>query len=911
MAISTLLKSKTLYVLMLCMSLCLGACKEDVPIEEPKPLFDKSLLIGEWRATTVETQSPDGGIVVTTDLDNNYENLWDMAWFEATEDHIRLMNYEHVVLHSYDLVNSCIILKDWDINYELESITSDEMKVKCTGDSVALTTYKRVVREPINGSVLLGEWIATKIDKRGDEITDEATIKGELEGLYRVVMSEEALTMVSTNVTYPYTLRGGYLDITLPNKQLSAVVESAVKDGIVVNCAGILILYEPLQKSSQIISGVAEKGPFVSGSTVDIEVLAADLSGAGKVYNTEVDDNLGGYHYECSEPIDAFVELKAHGYFFNEVQGSLSGGALTLRSLVGVNGNARVNINVLTHLKAARIKKLVSSGLDFSAASERAQREVLGIFGLGSVVKRSVEAISMADGTADAAALIATSALLLMNRSEAELTSYLADITSHFGNSGTLSDDVEAQLVLDKAELAKMLAGVEQNVIGKYASLGKTVTVKELRHYVDWDGDGVAGNEVLKDGESVRVDPSVIDVPNEGGSYAVHIDSPIAIYLALQTADDSENDTVHIVPGVPDGDTRVWAQRSSNGAVVNYDCELDGDTLYIDVQPLESAVDATAVIALCDYVGNEVATIELRQAAKAQHARIEFAAHYINNATRAIGASYDGVDKIPCFTVYGGQRDKDGNMTIFEGADIVNSGDGLWNYAYVDEELYWAPQSVYNFSAVVNATSVVMDESSGVIDEICFTTDGATDLLYATESVTTYDDVSHQERVSFEFSHLLSKVVVKVKNNVGNSAITCKVSNIRFVGVNADGVYAPSSVAWEYVGDKTIDVEFGNASSQDCDNAPAEHIGYGDTLASNYSRMLIPGTQHFTITYDYALCYGEATSYEGSVSLNVNNITLKAGCSYVFGFVIDQDMSSPDLTVTMLDSYHEIEIEEY
>ena len=119
---------------------------------------------------------------------------------------------------------------------------------------------------------------------------------------------------------------------------------------------------EPFEPQTYDIQGKVEKGPFISGSTLSIQPMDSKLQVLGSVYNTAITDDLGNFMLGSKEFSTPYAEFMANGYFFNEVKGDLSNGTLTLRALVDLQDNTTVNVNLLTHLKYARIKNLVSSG---------------------------------------------------------------------------------------------------------------------------------------------------------------------------------------------------------------------------------------------------------------------------------------------------------------------------------------------------------------------------------------------------------------------------------------------------------------------------------------------------------------------------------------------------------------------
>ncbi|MBR5848333.1 MAG: hypothetical protein IKY69_02550, partial [Bacteroidaceae bacterium] len=309
-----------------------------------------------------------------------------------------------------------------------------------------------------------------------------------------------------------------------------------------------------------------------------------------------------------------YAEFMANGYFFNEVKGELSNGTLTLRALVDLENNTTTNVNILTHLKYSRIKNLVTSGKTFDKANAQAQKELLTAFGLSNFCDKEVSSFSIIAGTDESAALIAISSLLLMERSEAAFTEYLSKLSTDFGKNGSFSQENKKQIEADKKELAEKLDDIKENIVERYESLGIDVKVKNLAYFVDWNNDGQAGNEILKEGEKVNIENSVIEVPNEGGTYNIKIESPIQLFLKSK----EQPDTLIIVS--PSTSTNVYINiyegYDETDKEIGYEKSFDGNILNIKVSALQSLNDKSKSINLYDCMGNIAATITINQKGK-------------------------------------------------------------------------------------------------------------------------------------------------------------------------------------------------------------------------------------------------------------------------------------------------------
>ena len=375
------------------------------------------------------------------------------------------------------------------------------------------------------------------------------------------------------------------------------------------------ITTEPFTPQTYDIQGKVEKGPFISGSSISIQPMDAKLQVLGSVYNTVITDDLGNFILGNKEFSTPYAEFMANGYFFNEVKGELSNSTLTLRALVDLTNSTTINVNILTHLKYARVKNLVLSGTHFDKANSQAQKELFEAFGLSSLTDKEVSSFSIISGTDESAALIAISSLLLSDRSEAALTEYLSRLSADFGKNGKFSENIKTQIAIDKNKLVQHLSNIKDNIIERYNELGIEITVKELAHYVDWDNDGRAGNEILKANECVNLTKSKIAVPNEGGKFSIQISSPITIYLKPQIGTENLD-----VPS-----SNVSDNYFGNGLYEGYDdsnftddeiiCEnrIENNTLYISVSSLQSKANKNKTINLYDFIGNIVASVHLTQ----------------------------------------------------------------------------------------------------------------------------------------------------------------------------------------------------------------------------------------------------------------------------------------------------------
>ena len=363
---------------------------------------------------------------------------------------------------------------------------------------------------------------------------------------------------------------------------------------------------DEIMPQSYNISGVVEKGPFVRGSTISIQPLNEKMQSLGTLYNTTIKNNAGEFSFGSQEFLMPYAELTADGYFFNEIKGELSAGILRLRSVVNLSNSSTINVNILTHLKYPRILNLISQGATFEQANKQAQMELLSAFGLQKyAAKADASQFSITKGDDGAAVLTAISILILGDRSEAQITEYLALLSDEFGRDGKFSTQSMKTIESDRNKIHKKLHDVEENIINRYSELGQEVSVKVLSQYFVWNSDGEAGNELLKEGESVKLSEQNIVVPKDGGKYQITINSPIPLYLEPLVESDE------LIFGIAIGQLRLYEE----GADVGMICEtvLDENVLNIDVAESRCRGKLSTMINLYDCVGNIVATLDLSQ----------------------------------------------------------------------------------------------------------------------------------------------------------------------------------------------------------------------------------------------------------------------------------------------------------
>ena len=93
------------------------------------------------------------------------------------------------------------------------------------------------------------------------------------------------------------------------------------------------------------LSGNAQKGPFNNGTAINIAELTNTLSPTGRNFSTQITNNSGQFSVANVQLTSPYVELRANGYYFNEVANEVSTGQLTLYALSNIADKNSINVN--------------------------------------------------------------------------------------------------------------------------------------------------------------------------------------------------------------------------------------------------------------------------------------------------------------------------------------------------------------------------------------------------------------------------------------------------------------------------------------------------------------------------------------------------------------------------------------
>ena len=109
------------------------------------------------------------------------------------------------------------------------------------------------------------------------------------------------------------------------------------------------------------LAGAAQKGPFNNGTVINIAELNNTLSPTGRNFSSQIVDNSGKFSVSNVQMDFPYAEIRASGFYFDEVGNSVSSAQLVLSGLSNLTGKTSMNVNVMSNLEMNRIKHLIAN----------------------------------------------------------------------------------------------------------------------------------------------------------------------------------------------------------------------------------------------------------------------------------------------------------------------------------------------------------------------------------------------------------------------------------------------------------------------------------------------------------------------------------------------------------------------
>ena len=241
-----------------------------------------------------------------------------------------------------------------------------------------------------------------------------------------------------------------------------------------------------IQKSLSLekLSGYVQKGPYLNGTAITISELSSELEPTGKNFISQILDNKGTFEIKNVDLSSQYVELKADGFYFNEISNVSSTAQLTLFALSDLTNKTSLNVNVLSTLEKSRVEYLISNGKSFAEAKKQAQTEILDIFEMSKTDMTESEELDISKPGDDNAILLAISSILQGYLSVADLSELLANISTDIREDGVLNSQTLGSILINNARGLKP-AQIRNNIEARYETLGMNITVPDFEKYIN------------------------------------------------------------------------------------------------------------------------------------------------------------------------------------------------------------------------------------------------------------------------------------------------------------------------------------------------------------------------------------------------------------------------------------------
>ncbi len=234
------------------------------------------------------------------------------------------------------------------------------------------------------------------------------------------------------------------------------------------------------------LQGQAQKGPFNNGTSINIAELTNELSPTGRNFSSSITDNSGRFSVANVQLESPYAELRATGFYFNEVSGNASDAQLTLYALSDLTNKNTVNVNIISHLEKNRINFLMSGAnpQTFSQSKSQALNEILTIFDFDASGVSSSELLDITQAGDGNAKLLAISAILQGNQSVAQMSELLANISTDISSDGVLNNEGLKQKLKDNTSSLNV-SEIRTNLEARLIQLGINGTIPDFESQVE------------------------------------------------------------------------------------------------------------------------------------------------------------------------------------------------------------------------------------------------------------------------------------------------------------------------------------------------------------------------------------------------------------------------------------------
>lgn len=215
------------------------------------------------------------------------------------------------------------------------------------------------------------------------------------------------------------------------------------------------------------ITGVAQKGPYLQGSTYRIIPLdGKTLKPTGDTLSDQFNNSKGTYTFCNLNLPSQYAMIEASGYYRSELTGGKSNLQMTIGAIVDVQKGA--NINMITNLEYERVKYLVQNeGYNIAGAKKRALTEVLSAFHIENVTGSAEQLDITQDGEANGALLAISIMIQGVAGTEFNVIDMMKDFREDLKEDGQWTGKTARTVIADfayEADSARKLGGYRNNV---------------------------------------------------------------------------------------------------------------------------------------------------------------------------------------------------------------------------------------------------------------------------------------------------------------------------------------------------------------------------------------------------------------------------------------------------------------
>ena len=232
------------------------------------------------------------------------------------------------------------------------------------------------------------------------------------------------------------------------------------------------------------IQGFSQKGPFISGSTVNIMELDGKTKlQTGRMFKSAIKTDKGDFTLEGDSLSSKYVMIEVNGYYRNEITGNKSSGPLTLNAITDLSNRKNVNINLLTHLEFERIRHLVSKGKSITEAKTQAEGEIFSTLAMDESSDAFEDLNIFKSGNGNAK-LLAISILMQSETDIANFTDRIGRFAMEFAQNGTWNDKTTRNAIAEWAfetEQYDQFEYIRENIL----AWGISDTLPDFEKYIN------------------------------------------------------------------------------------------------------------------------------------------------------------------------------------------------------------------------------------------------------------------------------------------------------------------------------------------------------------------------------------------------------------------------------------------